>query len=154
MYEGIMPHTIVLDGSSIPLDDVVDLGRHGGGSRVRFERVSSGDAVVIAPAGGRLDGSPMLGGIALIEWGVGALVRVPGLRIEVRWSAAVERRSAPTGMRCSLCFGAVVPGEGVSLCRCEAPLHEECTAVMISCPGCGAPHEVGPVGNGPPEESV
>jgi hypothetical protein len=149
-----MPHAIVLDGSAIPLDDVVELGRHGGGSRIRFERLASGDAVVMAPAGGRLDGAPMLGGVALIDWGVEALVRVAGLRIEVRWRAGVERRRAATGLRCSLCFGAVVPGEVVSLCRCEAPLHEECSAVMVSCPCCGAPKQAGQVGFGQLGESM
>jgi hypothetical protein len=149
-----MPHAIVLGDRSIPLDDVVELGRHGGGSRVRFERLPSGDAVVMVPAGGRLDGAPMLGGIALIDWGAEALVRVAGLRIEVRWRASGERRSATAGMRCSLCFGSVVPGEVVSLCRCEAPLHEECAAVMISCPCCGAPTQASEAGDGQAGGSV
>jgi hypothetical protein len=149
-----MPHAILLGDRSIPLDDVVEIGRHGGQSHVRFERLPTGDAVVMAPAGGRVDGSPMLGGIALIDWGVEALVRAPGLRIEVRWRPGVERRSATAGMRCSLCFGAVAPGEVVSLCRCEAPLHEECAAVMISCPSCGAPNEASWCGDGQPGEGA
>ena len=142
-----MPHAIVLGDHSLPLVDVVELGQDGG-PRVRFERLAGGDAVVMAPAGGRLDGAPMLGGMAVIDWGGEALVRVAGMRIEVRWRAGVERRTAATGMRCSLCFGAMAPGEAVLLCRCAAPLHEECAGGTISCPCCGAPNEARDRGDG------
>lgn len=123
----------------MPLRDGVDLGRGDAQCLLRFQPLASGDVVVFAPDSGRVDGRTMLGGVAVIEWGTGALIRTRDLRVEVRWEPASGVRTAGAGTRCAVCFGAVAPGETVVVCRCETPVHEECAAVTISCPTCGAP---------------
>jgi hypothetical protein len=92
---------------------------------------------VLAPSGARIDGRPMVGGFAVVEWGAGAVVRALDLRVDVRWEHARETRGATAGMRCALCFGATTVGETVVVCSCETIVHEECLAVMVSCAGCG-----------------
>ena len=136
-----MPHTIVVAETSIPLREVVEIGRHGGRSLLRFQPLDSGDVLVLAPAGARIDGRPMLGGLAVVDWGTGALVRSLHLRVEVRWEAAREVRTAAEAGRCALCYGAVGREESIVVCRCETAVHEECAAAMISCPSCGASAE-------------
>jgi hypothetical protein len=131
-----MPHVIDVDGSRTVLRSGVDLGRNGGRPLLRFVPLESGDLVVFAPAGAALDGRPMVGGIAVVSWGAGALVRARDLRVVVRWEHAREIRSAPAGSRCGLCFGPAA-SETVVVCYCRTPVHEDCFAVLINCSSCG-----------------
>ena len=135
-----MPHVIVTAAASLVLRDIVEIGRRGQVPVLRFVRMTGGDAVVLAPpSGARIDGRPMLGGLAVIDRGAGALVRAGEWRVEVRWRAARERRTAPAGLECAVCFGPIAAGEPIVLCHCEAPAHADCAAVAITCAGCAAP---------------
>ena len=74
-----MPHVIVTAAASLVLRDIVEIGRRGQVPVLRFVRMTGGDAVVLAPpSGARIDGRPMLGGLAVIDRGAGALVREIG----------------------------------------------------------------------------
>ena len=135
-----MPHLIVTADASLVLRDIVEIGRRGQVPALRFVRMTGGDAVVLAPpSGARIDGRPMLGGLAVIDRGAGALVRAAEWRVEVRWQAAREWRTAPAGLECAVCFGAIAAGEPITACQCEAPAHADCAAVAITCSACGAP---------------
>jgi len=131
-----MPHTILVAGSSIAVRGVVDLGGDGAPPRLRFQSSANGDLVVIAPHGGRIDGRAMIGGLAVVDWGFGALVRAHE-RVEVRWNPAREVRTAGAVRRCALCYGPIAAGDTMSVCSCEATAHPECHEVMISCSSCG-----------------
>jgi hypothetical protein len=131
-----MAHTIWVADSPMAVRGVVDLGGDGAQPRLRFQTLANGDLVVIAPQGGRIDGRVMLGGLAVVEWGVGAIVRAHE-RVEVRWNAAREVRTAAATRRCALCYGPIAAGEAMSVCACEATVHPECHEVMISCSSCG-----------------
>jgi hypothetical protein len=131
-----MPHAIVVDGSRIAVRDVVEVKRHGRAA-LRFQPLAGGDLAVVAPHGGWIDGRPILGGLATVDWGAGALLRADGRAIEVRWEASRETRVTTAVGRCALCFGSIARGEATTLCTCATALHAECFAVMISCPSCG-----------------
>jgi hypothetical protein len=135
-----MPHVVVTPAASLVLRDIVEVGRSGQVPVLRFVRMTGGDTVVLAPpSGARIDGRPMLGGLAVIDRGAGALVRAGEWRVEVRWQSAREWRTAPAGLECAVCFGAIAAGEPIVACRCEAPAHADCATLAITCPGCAAP---------------
>jgi hypothetical protein len=138
-YTGSMsPHVITVDGTRSVIGGVVDVGRNGDRPLVRFHPSDDGDLVVLAPSGALIDGRPMVGGVAVVSWGSGAVVRADDLRVEVRFEAARETMRATAGMRCALCFDAVRVGEIVARCVCRSTVHAECYALLISCPSCGA----------------
>ena len=87
-----MPHEIVIGGERVALRDVVDLGRAAGAALLRVHRLANGDALVIAAGDARRDGAPLLGGLGIVAWGEGALLRVAGLRVEIIWRNRGARR--------------------------------------------------------------
>ena len=133
-----MPHAIVTAVASLVLDDVIEVGRNGDVPVLHFRRQERGDAVVIAPAGGRIDGRAMVGGLAVIDWGRGALVRAGDLHVDVQWRAARARRVATATTECAVCFGAILLDESIIACSCDSPSHPECAALLLSCPDCAA----------------
>lgn len=132
-----MPHVIAIDGTHVPVRDVVELGRNAERPLLRFRTLGTGDLAVFAPAGARIDGFPLAGGLAVVSWGSGAVVRAHDLRVEVRWEDAREAGPARTATRCVLCFSAIDVGADAVACYCRAPVHGSCFAVMLSCPSCG-----------------
>jgi hypothetical protein len=130
-------HVIAVDGERTVLRGVAELGRNGGRPLLRFLALACGDLVVLAPAGARCDGRRMIGGVAVIEFGRGAVVRTGGLRADVLWEHVRETRLAPAGSRCAVCFGPA-GGDTVVTCYCGAPAHPRCFAVLITCSSCGA----------------
>ena len=130
-------HAIVVAGSRTALRGVVELGRNGERPLLRFQPFARGDLVVLAPSGARIDGRPMVGGLAVVDWGSGAVVRALDLRVEVRWERARETRGATEDRRCAICFDALAALETVVACSCETIVHQECFAATISCPSCG-----------------
>lgn len=137
-----MPHVIVVANTRTSLRDVVELGRNGEPPRLRFHPTPAGDVVVLAVAASRIDGRPLIGGLAVVEWGAGALVRAQDLRVEIVWEAGRTTRAAAGRQRCVLCYGAFGLRETIVACACDSPLHADCAAAMISCPSCGAAAEV------------
>jgi hypothetical protein len=133
-----MAHDILVDGTRTAVRGPVELGRDGGRVVLRIEPLASGDTVVFAPAGARIDGRPMAGGLAVVDWGRGGIVRAGGLRVELAWEAVRETRRAPAAARCACCLEAILPGELTTVCACETAVHEPCLAAMISCQSCGA----------------
>jgi hypothetical protein len=133
-----MAHGLLVDGTRSAVRGPVDLTRDG---RVlfHFEPLANGDAVVFAPAGGRIDGRPMLGGLAVVDWGRGAVVRAAGLRVELVWNAVREIRRAAAPGRCACCLDPITTDEVVVVCTCETAVHDHpCARAMISCQTCGA----------------
>ena len=137
-----MPHDIVIEGIRHELRDSLDLGR--AGTRLRVHRLPEGDAVLLTSAHTTCDGLPLLGNLALVRRGEGALVRMLGLRVEVAWRDAAGVRPAGATDRCRLCLGAFMPGEEAIVCRCEVVFHGECARVLITCQGCGTGAEPTP----------
>jgi len=95
--------------------------------------------VVMAPSRAWIDGRPVLGGLAVVDWGRSALLRAAGTRVVLRWEATRELRVASFATVCAVCFGRLAAGETIAACACDAPAHPECGALLISCPACGAP---------------
>jgi hypothetical protein len=130
------------------VDDVVDVvvvGRvPGGGPLVRAHRLSSGDTAVITAVEGTRDGLPLLGNLALVSWGEGALLRLAGVRVVIEWEAGTARRVVGAGTACRLCFGAFDADERGVICPCEAVFHGDCDSVRADCPGCGRRRVGGP----------
>lgn len=131
-----MSYVAVIADSHVTIRDVVDVGNGCERPRLRFQPLASGDLGIMSQHDGHVDGRAMLGGLAVVQWGCGAIVRAPD-RIEVRWVAARELRTAPTARRCALCLGPIAGGDAMSVCVCEVAVHPACHAVMISCSSCG-----------------
>jgi hypothetical protein len=130
-------HALLLDGSSRPLTAAVDVARAGGRALLRVLPLASLDAVVVAAAPATRDGRELVGRLAVVDAGVGAVFRAAGLRAELCWQPAPRRRPAQAGEECRLCFGACAAGEEAVACACGAPFHPECRALCVTCPGCG-----------------
>jgi hypothetical protein len=136
-YVGCMAHAMIVDGTRSTVHGRVDLGRDHGRLVLRIEPLPNGDTVVVAPAGARIDGRPMLGGLAVVDWGRGAIVRAGGLRVELVWEAAREVRRASAPGRCACCLDPIAAGEVTMVCTCETAVHDPCARAMISCQTCG-----------------
>jgi hypothetical protein len=132
-----VPHVLALDDSRHEVTDATEIGRAGQLPVVRVHRTAAG-VVVISAVPATRDGAPMLGNLATVASGEGAVVRAGGLRMCLEWSAAC--RSVPAGVApCRLCFGTFASGEPAMACGCEAPFHVECHALCVTCPACGMP---------------
>ena len=134
-----MPHEVVIDGERLTLRDELSVGAWGDGPLFWLRRLANGDAAVVTATGATRDGLPMPGGIGVVEWGAGALLRAAGVRIEIAWRAVAERRPAEGREECPICFGGFEHGVLAIACRCETLFHDECNAARIDCPDCGAP---------------
>lgn len=134
-----MPHEVLIADRRLPLRDELTVGASADGPLLWLRRLANGDAAVVAATDATRDGLPLLGGIGVIDWGTSALLRVAGVRVELLWRAATERRLAEGAEECATCFGAFEPGVPAIACRCETLFHEECNAARFDCPDCGAP---------------
>jgi hypothetical protein len=133
-----VPHYLALDDVLHQLAEATDVGRAGSLPVLRVHPTETGGLVAISTVPATRDGAPMLGNLATIAWGEGAVVRANGLRIGVEWSAACRR--VPAGLvPCRLCFGSFAAGEIAMACSCDAPFHLECHALCVTCPACGMP---------------
>jgi len=133
-----MAHSIVIDGARQELDHAIDVGDAGAAPRMRVQRGADG-AVVISAAPALRDGAPLLGNLAVVAPGEGALVRTGTLLVRVEWRAAPRSIRAAAPADCRLCFGAFEPHEPAVACGCDAPFHVECHALCETCPACGMP---------------
>jgi hypothetical protein len=140
-------HEASCRGARAVLRGELDIVADGETSRLRLWRSTAGDAIAAASGPASIDGRPMLGRLAVVGWGRGALLRVGGLAVDVLWRPACGRRVPPEGRRCRLCFGAFEEGEVATVCPCEALFHGDCDDVRVSCPDCGA--TPGPVEDAP-----
>jgi hypothetical protein len=131
-----MPHVVVVAGSHTVLRDVVDVGRNDR-SRLRCLPLQGGDLVVFVPVGSRIDGRLAIGGVAVVEWATQAVVRTHDLRAELRWQHARDPGPAAADSCCAVCFGRIHAGERIVTCYCRTPLHDECFALLVTCPRCG-----------------
>ena len=137
----VMAHSIVIDGTRHEIDDVgdvIDVGAASDGPLIRVQRGVDG-AVVISTAAATRDGAPMLGNLAVVAAGEGALVRAGALLVRVEWQAVARRIRAAGPAECRLCFGALAVNEPAVACGCDAPFHVECHALCETCPACGMP---------------
>ncbi len=137
-----MPHEILIDGSRCTLCEVIDIGRNGMPPLVRVVPLANGDAAVITAAAASRDGVPVVGQLARIERGSGAIIRSGSLQLAIAWQSRGERRAPVPGERCRVCFGAFDAGAETARCVCDAVFHSECDRVRLTCPGCGAAPEV------------
>jgi hypothetical protein len=137
-----MPHELHIGAERPAPREVTDIGPVGAMPLLRAHRQANGTLVLIASEGATCDGVPLLGNLAVISCGTGALLRAGGTRVEVVWQPRSERCAAAAGCRCRVCFGAFAADAMAVLCVCEAYFHHECHAVLINCPGCGALPEV------------
>src|SRR2546426_12689226 len=108
-----MPHALLTDTGTLLLHDVLDVGGGAEQPHLRLHALRGGDAVAIVSADATCDGLPLLGQLALVPWGRGALIRYGRVRAEIAWRACSERRAAATGERCRVCFRACAPGPAV-----------------------------------------
>lgn len=136
-----MPHEIIFAGERRALRDIVEIDHPGQARLGRVLRLANGDAVVITAVEATRDGVPMLGNISVVSWGVGALIRVARMLVEVVWRAQSAPRAAEAGRRCRVCFGSFTAGELAVACPCAALFHSDCHTAYLSCPDCGAPRE-------------
>src|SRR5690242_8066961 len=135
-----MSHALHVNSEPVALREVTDIGRADNGALLlRLHRLDGARLALIASGGATCNGVPLLGNLGLLGWGDSALVRTGELRVEIVWQRCSERRVAPPGSRCRVCFGAFAAGELARLCACEAVLHDDCHGVLVSCPSCGAP---------------
>jgi hypothetical protein len=131
-----MSHIAVVNAERRLLGELIALPTSGG--PLRLHRTSAGDAVVISAVAATRDGVPLLGNLGVVDWGTAALVRAREVRVELLWQPQTERRVAPAGWRCRICFAPIAAGDEAVLCSCTQPFDAECEAVRISCPACGA----------------
>jgi hypothetical protein len=136
-----MPHVITIDGRSITLHDRIDVAREAGHPALRLHRLPEGDALVLSATDATCDGMPMIGSLAIVPLGSGAIVRGGGMQVNVLWRVSARREIAGTRQRCRLCAGGFVAEEVVIVCACEEAFHDECERVRHDCPSCGAPRE-------------
>jgi hypothetical protein len=113
---------------------------------LRVRRGPGGEAVVLSAGPLLRDGRVVIGGLAVVEVGRGAVLRANGARITIEWRALGGERAALAGERCRLCFTDLPTGAPVRSCGCEAVFHSECDRLRHDCPACGAarPQEVAP----------
>ncbi len=134
-----MPHEVLIADQRLPLHDELTVGAWADGPLLWLRRLANGDAVVVTAPDATRDGLPLLGGIGVIDWGTSALLRAGGVRVEIVWRAAAERRHAQGPEECPICFGAFEREVPAIACRCETLFHDECNAARVDCPDCGAP---------------
>ena len=134
-----MPHEILIASERLTLRDELSIGVWGDGPLFWLRRLANGDAAVVTATTATRDGLPLLGGVGIVEWGTGALVRAAGVRIEIAWRAVAERRPAEGREECPICFGGFTRGVPAIACRCETLFHDECNAMRVDCSDCGAP---------------
>jgi hypothetical protein len=136
-----MPHELHFDHERVIVDDIVEIDRADVAARLRVHRASDGSAVIVAASATTRDGAPLVGNLAVVPAGTGAILRSGRLRIALTWSAtAVRRRAGTTGSRrCRVCFGAFMAEEIVVACGCDETFHDECDRARVDCPACGAP---------------
>jgi hypothetical protein len=127
---------ITIDGQVLAGDGVLDLGGAG-----RIHVLACGDVFVVAAGDMTRDGRPLVGRATRLEWGKNALLRIRGRAFALAWRAGGGLRPAAPGQECRLCFGPFASAEEVSACVCEATFHQECFALRLDCPACGAPGE-------------
>ena len=150
-----MAHELHFDEARVIVDDVVEIARPDLGARIRVHRARDGAAVVIVASDATCDGAPLLGNVAVVAAGAGAIVRCGKLRVKIAWNATAVRRlvcaadAAPGALavdsrRCRVCFGPFVPDETVVVCACDEGFHEDCDRARLDCPGCGAPRSEAP----------
>jgi hypothetical protein len=84
------------------------------------------------------DGAPIIGNLAVVEPGEGALIRAGAQRVEIVWQAQSEPLAAPASGRCRLCFGGFAANESAARCACNSWFHDRCDELRHNCPACGA----------------
>ena len=136
-----MPHEILIDRHPIELREATDIGRGGAAGLLRLQRRENGDLLIMIPGDATRDGAPVLGNLAIVARGEGALVRATGCCVEIVWQDRAGRRPVEAGRRCRLCFGAFAPDEIAAACTCESVFHADCDDLRSDCPGCGAARE-------------
>src|SRR5262245_52779781 len=132
---GLDMHTLHLDGSCRSITAPLDVPQQTGATLLRVVPLATGDTAVIATTRATRDGREILGRLAVIAAGEGAVVRAGGVRARLSWEPVARRRPALPGEACRLCFGAV--DQEAIACTCAAAFHEECHRLCITCPGCG-----------------
>jgi hypothetical protein len=134
-----MPHVITIADQQHVVRDTVEIGRAGGALLLQAFRLEDGDAVLIAGSDATRDGMPMLGRLAVVSWGAGAVIRVGGVRVEMRWQPGCAPARARADEACAVCFGTFARGETVVACDCTHAFHDDCNRARVNCMRCGTP---------------
>jgi hypothetical protein len=130
-----MPHRADSRDAQVLVADVVDVGLF------RVHPLASGGVAVLGPADATRDGAPIIGRLAVVAWGDGAILRAASERVAIVWDARAGRVVPRSGQACNLCHGGFDVGkdQAAIACACGMVFHLECHELVITCAECGAP---------------